>query len=320
MKTLALLTILALNTTQLWPHLPENTRTNLTRQASSLKNAPAGIAPATTPFAPAGQNPQTPLAPSPIGPLPIRMSTEAANINAPSALALDLATGTVLYSKNAAAKRPIASVTKLITALVILSRHKPEELATLPALPPYGPYDERLGLAAGETYRIGDLVQAALIKSGNDAADALALYDAGTMPRFAAQMNTKMSQWGISDTRFNNPTGLIDDGNYSTAEALGKIAGLALTNPFIRQTIAKSEGTITSTGGHTISFTSTNKLLATGQFYGIKTGYTPAAGECFVGLTRVNGHEVVTVILGSTDRFGATQDLTNWISRNYQWL
>jgi serine-type D-Ala-D-Ala carboxypeptidase (penicillin-binding protein 5/6) len=204
--------------------------------------------------------------------------------------------------------------------LVILSRHTPDERITLPALPAYKPEDERIGLFAGESYTVGDLVQAALINSANDAADALALYDAGAIPKFAARMNAKMTEWGITSARFSNPTGLFDNDNNASTEALGKIAGLALTNAFLRQTILKPEAAITSATGRVINLVSTNKLLATGQFYGIKTGYTPAAGECFVGLTRINGHEVITVVLGAGDRFGATQSLANWISRNYQWL
>jgi serine-type D-Ala-D-Ala carboxypeptidase (penicillin-binding protein 5/6) len=305
MKTLALLVILAFQTTGLWSHLSAGARDGLNTIATTDHlGGPPAIA----------------VHPMPVGPLPIRLSPEAYDASATGALALDAATCTVLYSKNPGQQLPIASVTKMITALVILSRHTPDELAKLPALPAYQTADERIGLAEGETYRIGDLVEAALINSANDAADALALYDSGSLPKFSAVMNAKMGEWGITGTHFTNPTGLVDQDNYATPEALAKIAGLALTSPFIRATILKTESSITSTTGRVIPLVTTNKLLATGQFYGIKTGYTPAAGECFVGLTRFQGHEVITVILGSGDRFGATQSLTNWISRTYQWL
>jgi D-alanyl-D-alanine carboxypeptidase (penicillin-binding protein 5/6) len=177
-----------------------------------------------------------------------------------------------------------------------------------------------VGLQPGETYTVGDLVRAALINSGDDAADALALMDAGSEAKFVSDMNAKMSAWGIAGIHFSNPSGLKDQDNYATAAAVAKIAELALSSSFIRQTVSQQEATITSTSGRTINLSTTDNLLATGQFYGIKTGYTPAAGECFVGLTRIDGHEVVTVVLGAGDRFGATQTLTNWISRNWQWL
>jgi D-alanyl-D-alanine carboxypeptidase (penicillin-binding protein 5/6) len=311
MKTLALLVTLALHSTGLWSHTPEPTRDRLTAIATTDQPLAAlqAPAPATGDFHPVS-----------VGPLPIRTATEPFDAGAKSALALDTATGAVLYSKDPTARLPIASVTKLVTTLVIISRHQPTDRVTLAKLPDYQPYDERLGLAQGETYTVGDLLKATLINSANDAADALALYDAGTTAKFATHMNAKMAEWGIADTHFTNPTGLFDNDNYATADALAKIARLALTNSFVRDTIAQPNATITSTTGRVIPLETTNKLLATGQFYGIKTGYTPAAGECFVGLTRIDGHEVLTVVLGAGDRFGATQSLTNWISRNYQWL
>jgi D-alanyl-D-alanine carboxypeptidase len=140
------------------------------------------------------------------------------------------------------------------------------------------------------------------------------------MAKFTARMNAKMAQWGISDTHFASASGLQDTNNYASAAALSKIAGLALANPNIRDIVKLTNATISSSAGRVFNLTSTNELLAGGEFYGIKTGYTPAAGECFVGLTRINGHEVVTVVLGAGDRFGATQTLANWISRNWQWL
>ncbi len=254
------------------------------------------------------------------GPLPVRVGATSLGLSAASAVAIDTTTGTQLYAKNATAKLPIASVTKLVTALIIVSRHRPDELVTIPTLPPYGYDAERMGLIAGETYPIGDLVRAALINSGNDAADALAIIDAGDIPKFAARMNLKMAEWGIADTRFSNPSGLQDKDNYASAEALGKIAAIALANPFIRSSVTISATTMTSTKGRVININTTNQLLASGRYYGIKTGYTPAAGECFVGLTRINGHEVITVILGSGNRFGDTEVLSNWITQNYQWL
>ncbi len=308
MKTLALTLALILQTTGIWPHLPDTQRERIASRATGrvLQPVPATAAPTSS---------VTSLG------LPIRTGTEAA-VFGPTAsiVALDRATGTPLYTQNDHRQRPLASVTKLVTVLVILSRHDPAELVTIPTLPSYIPEAELLGLSAGETYRLGDLVKAALIPSANDAADALALYDSGSLTKFAAQMNLKLSSWGIEGGRFSGPSGLQDAGNSTTAEALGRIALLALQNPLIRDTVAQASVSLTSTGGRTLTGTTTNKLLATSGFYGIKTGYTLAAGQCFVGLTRINGHEVITVILGSSDRFGETQTLVNWIGRNYQWL
>jgi serine-type D-Ala-D-Ala carboxypeptidase (penicillin-binding protein 5/6) len=305
MKTLALAITLVLHTTGLWSHVPNGARASLTAAAttSTLKPVPTVV-----------------LEEATVGPLPIRIATDPLDLDAAGAIAVDTATGTVLYAKDQSTHRPIASVTKLTTALVVMSRHDPAESIKVPALPTYQQADETIGLVPGESYRLGDLVRAALVPSANDAADALAIADAGSIPKFAALMNAKMTQWGISGTRFSSASGLQDKDNYASAEALAKIARLALVNPFIRESVGLTDITFTGSSGRIFNLKTTNQLLATSGFYGIKTGYTPGAGECFVGLTRINGHEVITVVLGSTNRFGATVTLTNWISHNWQWL
>lgn len=306
MKTIALIFTLLLHATGLWGRLPLAARTHLTATDNQI---PGVIK--------TSDIPTKPVSP---GPLPLQTASEPLTLGVASAIAVDAATGTVLYAQNPGARRPIASVTKLITSLVILSDHSPSDLATVPKLPAYDPADELVGLVPGETYHAGDLVTAALVQSGDDAADALALWDSGSAAKFAAKMNAKMTEWGITGTHFSSPSGLQDQNNYATAEAVSRIALLALSSPFIRQAVTLQNTTITSTAGRTIPVQTIDQLLATGQFYGIKTGYTPAAGECFVGLTRIGGHEVVTVVLGADDRFGETQKLANWISRNWEWL
>jgi D-alanyl-D-alanine carboxypeptidase (penicillin-binding protein 5/6) len=305
LKTLALIVTLALHATGLWDRLPEHTQSDLSAATSTAQGAAA----------------QTAVADSaPVAALPIRAGTTPLRLTAAGAIAIDANTSTVLYAQDPEARRPIASVSKLITCLVVLSRHSVEDKVTVAKLPTYQTEDELMGLVPGETYRLGDLVTAALVQSANDAADALALYDAGSTPKFAARMNAKMSEWGIAGTRFSSPAGLQDKDNYATAASLAKIAQLAITNPTITDIVKLTTATVSSTSGRTFNLTSTNKLLATGQFYGIKTGYTPAAGECFVGLTRIHGHEVITVVLGAESRFGASQELANWIGQNWQWL
>ena len=306
MKTLALVLTLLLHVTGLWMYLPSTTRSQLTAADTHIPGAVSTADISTRPLLP--------------GPLPIQTGAEPLNLNTAAAVAVDAGTGTILYSHNAGAQRPIASITKLVTSMVILSGHQTTDPVTVPKLPAYDPADELVGLQPGETYSVGDLVTAALVQSGDDAADALALWDSGSAPKFAAKMNAKMAEWGITGTHFSSPSGLQDQNNYSTAASVSKIALLALSSAFIRHAVTLQNTSITSTTGRIIYVQTIDQLLATGQFYGIKTGYTPAAGECFVGLTRINGHEVVTVVLGAADRFAATQTLTNWISRNWQWL
>jgi serine-type D-Ala-D-Ala carboxypeptidase (penicillin-binding protein 5/6) len=253
--------------------------------------------------------------------LPIRaVGVADPSLGAGASLALDMDSATTLYAHNAETELPIASITKLVTVMTILATHSPEEIITVPPLPAYQPADERMGLIAGERFRVADLVKAALIGSANDAADALALADSGTIPAFSGKMNTLVHKWGIIQARFNNPTGLVDDGNSASARALAQLAKIALASEVIRGTISQPRAVITDQAGRAFTLTATNQLLTAGtRWHGIKTGYTPAAGQSFVGLVTINQHQVITVMLHSPDRFGESQALANWVEKNYQW-
>ncbi len=301
-KALALTVSLLLQLSGLWIHIPASLRSHVTSAAADPQFAFSDPPPA------AFQS------------LPVQISNPPLSLTAGSAYAIDADTDTVLYANNANAQRPIASITKLVTTMVVLSDHAPSDIITVPKLPAYAPDDELIGLVPGEQYTVRDLVTAALVQSGDDAADAMSLWDGRTKQAFAAKMNAKMAEWGIKGTHFASPSGLQDQNNYATAAAVAKIAKLALVNPLIDQVVDMPNATITSQAGRTITLSNIDTLLATGQFYGIKTGYTQAAGECFVGLTSIDGHRVITVVLGSEDRFGDTVALTNWIQNNYKWL
>ncbi len=253
-------------------------------------------------------------------PVPVRISeTPAPEITAPGALIVDLETMTTLYAKDAQTPRPIASLTKLATVMSVLDHRRPDEVLTIPALPTYNLADERMGLVPGEKLSVRDLVRASLIPSANDAADALAIADAGSQKAFIDKMNAKMRKWGIGEVKFASTSGLVDEGNTASPAALAKLAKLALANPTIAETTKVQSLMINDTAGRAFELRTTNRLLADPRFSGIKTGYTPAAGQCFIGLAEVNGRRVITVILGSQDRFGETQRLVDWVQSSYTW-
>lgn len=302
MTSVALILALILQLTGIWPHLTDQALTGTARAAT-------------------GGTAAAPAVPASALSLPVVKSKVGLTLKpSASVYAFDRATATPLYSQNIDQKRPIASITKLITAIVILDQHQLSDKVIIGKLPDYDVSAEVIGLREGEIYTVGDLITAALVPSANDAADALAIYDSGSVSAFTGRMNAKMAQWHITGTHFSNATGLIDKDNYATARALGQIGTLALRQSFIAAAVNEPTASIASTGGRTFNLTNTNRLLATGGFYGIKTGYTEASGECFIGISKVNGHEVVTVLLGADDRFGDTQELVNWIGRAWQWI
>ena len=251
--------------------------------------------------------------------IPVKTGAEPAPQSATAVYAVDVATGQPLTAYDAERQLPIASITKLATALVIARKYEPQAIITIPKLPAYPPEEVTIGLKEGEKFTAKDLTAALLIHSANDAADALAISISGSREGFSAEMNRVIADWGIKNARFNNPSGITDVGNGASAKALSQLGLLALRNQTVKQLVGTQTATINSEEGRQVSLQTTDQLLQTGRYQGIKTGYTPAAGQCFIGLTTIQGRQVITVILGSQDRFGDTERLVAWINRNYKW-
>lgn len=251
---------------------------------------------------------------------PVRVGQENLSLRAKSALAIDFATAQVLHESASQAKLPIASITKMVTAMTVLESHKTDEIVTVPELPAFYPEEAQIGLRKGQRFLLGELLKAALIPSANDAAEALALWDSGTRAAFTAKMNRLAHQWGIRESNFASVSGLQDQDNFATAADLAKFAKIALANPEIRTWVATPASVISDREGKPYNLISTNQLLQDGRISGIKTGYTPAAGQSLIGLAEIRGRQVITVVLGSPDRFGETRKLLDWLERNWEWL
>lgn len=256
---------------------------------------------------------------TPSAPVPILNSAQQPNVYAKSIYVVDATTGTVLYQKDAATARPIASLTKMMTVLAILRDHQLDERVTIPSLPPYNQGDALAGLVQGDTLTVKDLVAASLIPSHNDAADALAIYDSGTKEKFYGKMNTIAKEWGLSSATFASASGLQDAGNVASAKDLATLARLGLYNKTFAELTATKTMKVTSGQGRVYTLNTTNDLLDGTRVLGLKTGYTPVAGECLITLSKINGHDIITVMLGSYDRFGETTRVLDWVTNAYTW-
>lgn len=216
------------------------------------------------------------------------------------------ATGEVLLARNARARLPIASITKLMTVLVTLQRARLDEVATVSARA------ARVGgstadLRPGERLTVGELVRAALIQSANDAAVALAEHVAGSEKVFAALMNAEARRLGLSGTHFVNATGLDAPGHYSTARDVTLLARAAMRHPAVRTAVRTRETTIS--GGRVLR--SSNDLLGiVPQVIGVKTGHTEGAGWSEVAAARGPGLVVYATLLGAPSRAARNADLT----------
>ena len=238
--------------------------------------------------------------------------------SAEAAIVYDTKSGTKLLEKSADTPRPIASIAKLMTALVIMESHKPNEVVTIGELPALGPEDQKLNLTKGEEITVGELLKAILIYSANDAANALAIYDSGSIDKFAEKMNEKAKLWDMNNSSFYEPSGLSSK-NTSAPNDLVKLAGVLSNNDTFKKITSKASAKITNQDGKTYNLTTTNKILGSGGVVGMKTGYTLEAGQCLITAVERNGQRIITVVLNSPDRFQESKNMIEWAFNNYIW-
>jgi D-alanyl-D-alanine carboxypeptidase (penicillin-binding protein 5/6) len=220
------------------------------------------------------------------------------------------ATGEVLASHDATTEMPIASITKLMTVLVVLEHRRLTDVVTVdPRVTTVG--QESVDLEAGEQLTVHDLLKAALIQSANDAADALALSVSPDFPAFARLMNAKARALGLTDSHFVRPDGLDAPGEYSSARDVTRLALAAMRIPVVRQLVGETNDEIP--GGRELH-TWNDLLGVVPGVFGVKTGHTDGAGWCQVAADRGIGVTVYATILGSPDEAQRDADLTRLLA------
>lgn len=224
-------------------------------------------------------------------------------LSASGVLIVDLDSGRTLYESRASVPRPMASLTKLMTALIIAEEHDLDEWVTIPKSAE-SVEGSSAKLKAGERYRAGDLLTAALVKSANDAAFTLALYDAGSMDAFVDKMNARAKVLGLKGTTYANPIGLDEAAQKSTPRDLVWLSMYVLRKPEIASRMAMRHATILSESGTTVDLTHTHELmLKSSDIIAGKTGTTDAAGECLMSVVEVDGRRLAVILLNSSDRY-----------------
>ena len=240
-------------------------------------------------------------------------------VSAETWIVYDESAEVLLASWNANEERSMASVTKVMTAMVVLDNVGLDELITVPEFATVA-RGSSSGLVAGEQRSVGDLLVAMMVRSGNDAALTLAEHVGdGSIDRFVAMMNSKATELGMNDTRFANPNGLDEDGHYSTARDLLTMTLASLEYPDIQRTarirLVKLPADPTGKARH---LTNTNRLLgAYPGVVGLKTGDTPWAGKVLLGVAERGPRRLVTVVMGSDDHFADTRELMDWGFQTY---
>ena len=234
---------------------------------------------------------------------PAETMTIKEGLSASGVLIYDIDSGQKVFAKDARTQRPMASLTKIMPALLIVENHDLEEFVTIPK----GVEDvtgNKAYLPPGKRFTVGDLLSALLINSANDAALALATYHSGSVSAFATEMNTRALQLGMTATSFRNPAGLDHPAHWSTPQDIAWLTVFALRYPEIADRLSTAGSRIASTDGDVIQLYHTHALLhEVGPVLAGKTGTTTDAKQCLMSLVDHEDRTYVVVLLGSNQRY-----------------
>ena len=243
-------------------------------------------------------------------------------LNARIALIYDRASGRIIYEKNGNKQTPMASTTKILTAIVTLENADLKETVTIESKAA-GIGGSRLGLKKNDKITVNDLLYGLMLRSGNDAAVALALHVGGSIEGFADMMNKKAEELGLTNSHFVVPHGLDNEGHYTTAYELAKMADYALNIPKFKEIVSNKSATI-YINGYPKAINNTNKLLGSvSGVYGVKTGFTNGAGRCLVSSCKRGELDIITVIIGAdtnNQRTADTKELIEYAFNNFSLL
>lgn len=239
-------------------------------------------------------------------------------ISAISAVITDVKSGQVLYEKNSQERLLPASTTKLMTALVALEKCSLDDVVTVTTVENE---PNVMGLETGDRLTVRALLNGLLIVSGNDAAFTLAYSCAESKASFIDEMNKKTIELGMKNTHFTNPAGYDSPAHFSTSSDLAKLGKIAVSNPIIAQIVSTKSTVVTDVTGNKVYYLeNTNQLLKEVEgVEGIKTGQTEGSKEVLLTKTTRNGNTIITVVLGSEDRFSESKSLIEWAFKNHSW-
>lgn len=239
-------------------------------------------------------------------------------VSAAAAVLVEWRTGEVLYAKNAFARRPPASTTKVLTALLALERGRlGDPVAVSPRAARTG--GSSMYLRPGQTYTLEELLYGLLLNSGNDAAVAIAEHLAGSVEEFARWMNERARAIGAHQSNFANPHGLHHPSHYSTAYDLALITRHALRHPVFAHMVAVREQRLRDGDPGAQDLRNTNRLLwRFDGADGVKTGTTSAAGPCLIASATRDEMKLIAVVLHAGARWQDTEHLLDWGFANYR--
>lgn len=245
---------------------------------------------------------------------------EFIDVNVPSAVVIDFETGRVLFEKNANEKRPMASLTKIMTSIMLVENCEMDEMIEVPSQATWIG-GSTVGLKKGDKISAKSLLYGMLLPSGNDCAYTVGIHIGGTIENFANMMTKKAQEIGVTDTSFANPHGLDADTHYTTAKSMALITRYALSNKYINEAV-KTKSITVNFGSFSKLLNNTNALLKTyDKADGVKTGFTNGANRCLVASATDNGRRFIAVVLGAETtniRFSTAKTLLEESFKRYE--
>ncbi len=239
--------------------------------------------------------------------------------SARAAVVMDVNSNRILYSKNMDEKLAMASTTKIMTALVAIESGRLDEKVTISKRASYME-GSSIYLREGEVHTVNDLLYAIMLRSGNDAATAVAEHIGGSAEGFAEMMNKKAREIGANNTRFANPHGLDAEGHYTTARDLALITSYALKNPLFSTIVSSKKKVMEGPPSENWDRVMINKNKMLWQFDGgdgVKTGFTKKAGRCLVSSATRDGMRLVCVVLNCGPMWDESSALLEYTFKNY---
>lgn len=237
-------------------------------------------------------------------------------LTASGVVIVDLDSGQTLYERSVETARPMASLTKLMTALLIVEKHGLHEIVTVPR-----DIDAVQGtvahLPAGEQFTVGDLLSALLVMSANDAAVTLAEFHSGSVDAFVKTMNDRAIELGLTDTSYENPAGLDAPTQKSSPRDLAWLTMFVMRFPEVADRMSSPSAKLYSVSGKTITVYHTHQFIREGNtltadvsgeaIIAGKTGTTDAAGQCLLSIVEAHGRRYIAILLHSRDRYADMQ-------------
>ena len=229
----------------------------------------------------------------------------------------DRLSGRCLYGKDENKQTAMASTTKIMTSIIVVENCKLTDVVTITAKAA-GTGGSRLGLKKDDKITVNDLLYGLMLRSGNDAAVALAIHTAGSVEEIAKLMNQKAKLLGLKNTNFVTPHGLDNENHYTTAYELAKLTDYALKNETIAK-IVKTKSTSITINNSPMQINNTNELLGNLEgVYGVKTGFTNNAGRCLVTSVKRDDMDLIIVVLGADTRKDRAKDSMKLIEYAYK--